>query len=108
VTDWITPEEVAAYLDLPGAPDDNLIASTAAAKAAVERRRSDLGLAVDGATAPGDVRLGTMIWASLLYQTRSSPSGFVGYGDETQIYDALGARRAEVMRLLGWRRPVVA
>jgi hypothetical protein len=108
VTDWITPEEVAAYLDLPGAPDDNLVASTAAAKAAVERRRSDLGLTEPDATAPGDVRLGTMVWAALLYQTRSSPSGFVGYGDETQIYDALGARRAEVMRLIGWRRPVVA
>lgn len=108
MTDWITPEEVAAYLDIPGAPDDNLTASTAAAKAAVERRRSDLALDIPDATAPGDVRLGTMIWAGLLYQSRSSPSGFVGYGDETQIYDALGARRAEVMRLIGWRRPVVA
>jgi hypothetical protein len=108
VPDWLTPEDVAAYLDIPGAPDDNLTASTAAAKAAVERRRSELGLELVDPVAPADVHLGAMIWAGLLYQSRSSPSGFVGYGDETQIYDALGARRAEVMRLIGWRRPVVA
>jgi hypothetical protein len=108
VADWLTPEEVAAYLDVPGAPDDNLIASTAAAKAAVERRRSDLELEHVDAVAPADVHLGAMLWAGLLYQSRSAPSGFAGYGDETQLYDALGARRAEVMRLIGWRRPVVA
>lgn len=106
---WLTPEAVAGYLDIPGAPDDNLVASTAAAKAAVERRRSDIDFASieDGAaTMPADVELGATIWAGLLYQSRSSPSGFAGYGDETQLYDALGARRAEVMRLIGWRRPV--
>jgi hypothetical protein len=108
MADWLTPEEVAAYLDIPGAPDDNLIASTAAAKAAVERRRSDLKLTDPDAVAPDDVHLGAMIWAGLLYQTRNAPSGFAGFGDETQLYDALGARRAEVMRLIGWRRPVVA
>ena len=46
------------------------------------------------------------MWTALVYQTRNSPSGFAGYGDETVLFDALGARRAEVMRLLGWRRPV--
>ena len=46
------------------------------------------------------------MWAALVYQTRNAPSGFAGYGDETMLFDALGARRAEVMRLLGWRRPV--
>ena len=105
---WLTPEQVAAYLDLPGTPDDNLVASTAAAEAAVERRRSDLHLDDVGAVAPADVQLGATIWAALLYQTRSSPSGFSGFGDDTQLYDVLGARRAEVMRLIGWRRPVVA
>lgn len=105
--DWLTVEEVAAYLDLPGDPtgDDNLVLSTATVKAAVERRRSDL--VVDGAFVPGDdVHGGAVIWAAILYQARSSPSGFTGFGDETMIFDALGARRAEVMRLLGWRRPV--
>ena len=53
-----------------------------------------------------DVRTGSILWAAILYQSRSAPSGFVGYGDETQLFDTLGARRAEVLRLIGWRRPV--
>lgn len=105
--DWLTPEDVAAYLDLPTADDDNLLLSTAAVKAAVERRRSDL-LAGDPAVfVPGDeVKGGAVMWAALIFQARNAPSGFAGYGDETMMFDALGARRAEVMRLLGWRRPV--
>ena len=108
--DWLTVEDVAGYLDLPGDPssDDNLVASTAAARAAVERRRSDLNLTDPDVVPPADVHTGAMIWAGLIYQTRNAPSGFAGYGDETMLYDTLGARRAEVMRLIGWRRPVVA
>jgi hypothetical protein len=114
--DWLTIDDVAAYLDLPvAAGDDNLATSTATVKAAVERRRSDLwvgrNLTADppepGVFTPSDeVKGGSIIWAAILYQARSSPSGFSGYGDETMIFDALGARRAEVMRLIGWRRPV--
>lgn len=109
--DWITPEDVAAYLDLPTSDDDNLILSTAAVKAAVERRRSDLWtVASDTEPAvfvPGDeVRGGAIIWASIFFQARSSPSGPPGYGDETMIFDVLGARRAEVLRFVGWNRPV--
>jgi len=104
---WLTPEDVAAYLDLVDATDDNLVLSTAAVKAAVERRRSDLWLGDPAAFTPGeDVRAGAIIWAGLMYQTRNAPSGFTGYGDDTQMIDTLGARRAEVMRLVGWRRPV--
>ena len=118
MADWLTVDDVAAYLDLPAAgvpTDDNLALSTAAAKAAVERRRSDLVVpgnpdavppTVDTFTPTDDVKLGATLWAAILYQSRSAPSGFAGYGDETQIFDALGARRAEVMRLIGWRRPV--
>jgi len=108
--EWLTVEDVAGYLDLPGdvSADDNLALSTAAAKAAVERRRSDLDLAGESTVVPADIHAGAIIWAGLIYQTRNAPSGFAGYGDETMVYDALGARRAEVMRLLGWRRPVVA
>ena len=107
-TAWITPEDVAAYLDLPSADDDNLLLSTAAVKAAVERRRSDIWTADDPpAFAPGDdVKAGAVIWAALMFQTRNAPSGFAGYGDDTTMIDSLGARRAEVMRLVGWRRPV--
>lgn len=111
VSDWLTPDDVGAYLDLPAgvvAADDNLALVTAAVKAAVERRRSDLWTGDPPAFAPGeDVRTGSIIWSAILYQTRSSPSGFTGYGDETTMFDPLGARRAEVMRLVGWRRPVL-
>lgn len=107
--DWITVEDVAGYLDLPGdvSADDNLALSTAAVKAAVERRRSDLAAGDPPAfQATDDVRAGAIMWAGLVYQTRNAPSGFAGYGDETTLYDALGARRAEVMRMIGWRRPL--
>ena len=105
MADWISPEDVAAWLDLPTVDhdDDNLLLSTAAVKAAVERRRSDL-FDDAGVFTPGDdVRTG-----SILYQARSAPSGFAGYGDETAIFDPLGSRRAEVLRLIGWRRPTAA
>ena len=105
--EWLTPEDVAAYLDLPSSDDDNLALSTAAVKAAVERRRSDLWAGEPSAFVPGDeVRAGSIMWAALVFQSRNAPSGFAGYGDETMLFDTLGARRAEVMRLVGWRRPV--
>ena len=108
--DWLTPEDVAAYLDLPpGAEaDDNLLLATAVVKAALERRRSDLWTAdVPPSFVPGEeVRGGAVMWAGLVYQTRNAPSGFTGYGDQDVLFDALGTRRAEVMRLVGWRRPV--
>lgn len=79
--------------------------ATATVKAALERRRSDLF--ADGVFGASDeVKGGAVMWAGLVYQTRNAPSGFSGYGDETVLFDALGARRAEVMRLVGWRRPV--
>lgn len=109
--DWLTVEDVAAYLDLPGDPtlDDNLALSTATVKTAVERRRSDLVAGEPPALVPGDeVKGGAIMWAALVYQTRNAPSGFAGYGDETMLFDALGARRAEVMRLLGFKRPLTA
>lgn len=107
--DWLTPDDVGAYLDLAPAlvaVDDNLALSTAAIKAAVERRRSDLWAGTEpDEFAPGDdVRGGAIVWAALFYQARSG--GTTGAGDTEMMFDSLGARRAEVMRLLGWRRPV--
>jgi hypothetical protein len=103
---WITPDDVAAYLDLPSADDDNLVLATATVKDAVERRRSDL-VADDGSFAPRDeVRGGSIMWAALVYQARNAPSGYAGYGDETALFDSLGARRSEILRMVGWRRPV--
>ena len=105
---WLTGDEVAAYLDVPYPDDDGRVdLATDAVRAAVESRRSDL--VFDGSEAvPADVHTGSIMWASILYQARAAPSGFPGYDAESQIYDQLGARRAEVMRLIGWRRPVVA
>jgi hypothetical protein len=106
---WITPQDVALYLDLPEASvqgDDNLALATATVKDAVERRRSDL-VAADGTFTPRDeVRGGSIMWAALVYQARNAPSGYTGYGDETALFDALGARRSEILRMVGWRRPV--
>jgi hypothetical protein len=101
--DWLTVDDVAAYLDLPGvaADDDNLVLSVAAVKAAIERRRSDLDLLNDATIVPGDVHGGAVMWAALVYQNRNLPDGA-----ETVMWDALGPRRSEVLRLIGWRRPV--
>lgn len=107
--EWLVPEDVASYLDLPTADDDNLLLSTATIKAAVERRRSDLwDRTADPAvfTVSDEVKGGAVMWAALVFQLRNAPSGFSGYGDETMIFDALGSRRAEILRLVGWRRPV--
>lgn len=106
MADWITPDEVAVYMDVPY-PDESgrIDGATAAAKAAVEQRRSDLDFTA--VPVSEDVHQGAIMWAAQIYQTRNAPSGYAGYGDETTLYDALGTRRAEIMRLIGWRRPVV-
>jgi hypothetical protein len=107
---WISVDDVAAYLDLPAASvadDDNLALSTAAWRTAVERRHPRYFTADEPPlfAPPDDVRLGTIRAAGLTYQARNAPSGFAGYGDETQLFDALGANRAEILRQLKWRRP---
>ena len=109
MADWITPEDVAAYLDEAGLEtDDNLVLSTAAVKAAVEGRRSDLFVAGDPPvfTPPDNVRAGSIMWASILYQARSAGAGVSDFGDATAMFDPLGSRRAEIMRMIGWRRPL--
>jgi hypothetical protein len=102
---WITPARVAAHLggDVDAA-DPRVVSSTAAVLAAVEERRSDL-VFTDDTTVPAHVQEGAIAWAALLYQQRSAPGGFAGYDAETALMDA-GSKRAEIMRLLGWRRPV--
>lgn len=102
---WLEPVDVQAYLDIPGEPDARMLDCTAAVRAAVERRRSDLDF-TDSATVAADIRVGSIRWAGLMYQARGAPSGFTGYDDQSTMFDALGAQRAEIMRLIGWRRPV--
>lgn len=110
MADWITPEEVAGWLDLvyPAENEEEnlrLELSTAAVKAAVERRRDDLDFDV---LVSDEIHGAAIKWAALYFQSRSAPSGFTGYGDETQVYASLGTQRAEILNGLGWRRPLTA
>jgi hypothetical protein len=104
---WLTPAQVASWGDIPyptgSDSDERLEASTAGVIAAVERRRSDVDW-----TAPvdPDIHLGARRWAVLVYQSRSAPSGFSGYDDASSIYAAMGSHRTEIMRLIGFHRPV--
>lgn len=103
---WIESEDVAKYLDVPYPDDDGRVDhATNSVRAAVERRRSDLDFT---GTVPDDVRNASIEWAALIYQSRNSPAGFTGYGEESVIYDSLGSRRSDILRRIGWRRPVVA
>lgn len=104
--EWITPDDVAEYLGTVAADDPRVVRSTAAVKAAVEQRRAELTF-TDDTTVPENVRLGATMWASVMVQQRSAPSGFEGYDAELALADA-GSKRAEIFRLLGFRRPVVA
>ena len=104
---WITGEDVASWLDVPY-PDESgrIDLATAAAKAAVERRRSDLDFeAVDFATVQADVRAGSIRWAALIYQARNSPSGYQGYDAESALYYQGGSSRNEILQQIGWKRP---
>lgn len=104
MSDWITPADVAAYLGTVEDDDARVISSTAAIRAAVEARRTELDF-TSSETVPANVREGAKMWASLLVQQRSAPTGYDGYDADTALADA-GAKRGEILRLLGWRRPV--
>lgn len=104
---WLEPDDVARYLDVPYPDADGRVDhATDSVRAAVERRRSDLAFD-DPLTVPADIRNASIEWSALIYQARNSPSGFPGYSEETVLYDALGARRGDILRRLGWRRPVI-
>ena len=104
--DWVTIEDVQEWIG-PMADPVRLADSTAAAKQYAEDRRSDLDLAGSVDPPPDDVKLGTVIYASLIYQAKASPTGFAAYGDgaldipgdNTQAY-------MRAMRLIGMRRPI--
>lgn len=45
----------------------------------------------------------------MLYQARSAPTGFAGFGDGADMQgDVLGTRIGDIYRLIGLRRPVTA
>lgn len=102
----ITPADVQNYIG-PMADTDRLAEATDAAIAYVEARRSDLAAGFTAGTAPGDVWLGAIRYATLLYNARSSPTGYAAFGDGT--IDVTGEPGyPAAMRLIGWRRPVTA
>jgi hypothetical protein len=103
--DWITADDVKAWIG-PMVDDQRLNDSTAAAMAYTEGRRSDLDLVASPDPPPDDVRLGTIIYASLIYQAKASPSGYAAYADGIDIPgdNALAYQRA--LRLIGSRRPI--
>lgn len=104
--DWITTADVEPWIG-PMADPTRLADSTAAAKQYVEDRRSDLALEASPDPAPADVKLGAVIYASLIYQAKASPSGYPAYGDGA--IDLPGDTQQaymRAMRLIGMRRPV--
>lgn len=100
---WIAATDVAAYLSL--LVDDRVEEVTEAAATWVERQRPDLADAFADGTVGPDVVLGTKIYAAMLYQQRSSPSG-MPYADELGAYTDMGPSLMNVYRLIGSRKPV--
>lgn len=100
----ITTDDVQRYTG-PMADADRIADATAASVAYVEARRSDLQLAA-GLDAPGDVWLGAVIYAGILYAQRSSPSGFAAFGDAAGVDVTGDPAYPRAMRLIGWKRPV--
>ena len=104
---WITSQDVAEWLGAMATDQPRLDDATAAARWYVQMRRSELGLDVAGAEAPPDVKLGTIIYAALIYQQRSSPTGFAAYGDgAVDVPGDSSQAYMRAMRLIGLRRPV--
>ena len=104
--DWITTEDVEAWIG-PMTDPQRLADSTAAAKKYVEDRRSDLDLIGSPDPPPDDVKLGAVIYGSLIYQAKASPTGYAAYGDGA--IDIGGDNQQaymRAMRLIGMRRPV--
>ena len=105
--DWLQDSDVADYLGAMTDPE-RITEATAASKQFCEDRRSDLGLdAMNAGEAPADVFLGAILYAALVYNARSSPTGYASFGDGS--YDVPGDPTfsyARAMRLIGTRRPV--
>jgi hypothetical protein len=104
--DWITTEDVQAWIG-PMADPVRLADATAAARKYVEDRRSDLDLAESPDPPPEDVKLGTIIYGSLLYQAKASPTGYSAFGDGAM--DLAGDQSQAYMRsmrLIGMKRPI--
>ena len=105
--DWVTSADVAEWLGAMATDAARLEDATSAAKWYVEQRRSDLQLATSGTVAPDDVKLGTTIYAALIYQQRASPTGYAPYGDGALDVPGDNSQAYfRAMRLIGLRRPL--
>jgi len=104
---WLDPEDVATQLGL-AAVDQRLTWATSAVGTEVERLRSDLDFS-GAVEIPQNVIYGSILWAAMFYQQRSTPSGFAGYGDGADLVgEVLGSRKGDIYRLIGLRRPLTA
>lgn len=103
----ITSDDLQTYIGPVGDPV-RLDEAALAAVAYAEDRRSDLTADwFSQGKAPDDVRLGAIRYGTILYNVRSSPTGYAAFGDGAiDISGEPGYPAA--MRLLGWKRPVVA
>jgi hypothetical protein len=107
---WLTYQEVADRLDgSVDVADERLVGAVDGVAAMVEQRHG-LALFEDPALVPANWREGAIQWAALMYQQRNAPAGFPGFGGEGDGFgfpqDA--AKWSEIMRLLAWRKPVIA
>jgi hypothetical protein len=100
----ITSTDVSDYIG-PMTDADRCQQATDASVAYVESRRSDLEADLAAGQAPADVWLGAVVYASLVYNQRSSPTGYSAYGDGA-IDLAGDPAYPRAMRLIGWKRPV--
>jgi hypothetical protein len=105
--DWLKIEDVEPWIGAMADPQ-RLADSTAAARAYVEARRSELDLAGSVDPPPADVHLGAIIYASLIYQAKASPTGYAAFGDGAIDLPGVTDQQAymRAMRLIGLRRPV--
>jgi len=116
---WITPEMVATYLGDPNlATDPNLELAVSGVAAYVESIRTDIFLAPyiahpiqppEPMPVPDEVVFGSVLWSAHVFQLRSAPGGFAGYGDgagDAMADLSLASNRADIWRLIGLKRPV--
>lgn len=119
---WLTPAKVAEYLgDTALADDPNLATACAGVEGYLTAFRSDVfgpivsptagPTELDAAEVPADLMLGAVMWAAHVFQLRSAPSGFPGYGDGAgdAMFDlSFASNRSDIWRLTGLKRPVVS
>ena len=101
---------VATYLGDPNlATDPNLELAVSGVAAYVESIRTDIFGAPEPLPVPDEVVFGSVLWSAHVFQLRSAPGGFAGYGDgagDAMADLSLASNRADIWRLIGLKRPV--